>query len=77
MLGRRVALKIIHPKSTHKSEAVERFLFEAKVTAQFNHPNIISIHSVGQTDSGPYLALEYLEGADTPRTFRTRAVEYE
>ena len=61
-LGRRVALKIIHPKRNQKSNAVERFLFEAKVTASFNHPNIITIHSVGETDSGPYLALEYLEG---------------
>ena len=61
-LGRKVALKVIHPLRLGKKEFVERFLFEAKATARFNHPNIVHIYSVGQTEKGPYLALEYLEG---------------
>ena len=62
MLGRKVALKIIQPKRLEKKDAVERFLFEAKATAKFNHPHIVNIHGVGTSASGPYLALEYLEG---------------
>ena len=62
MLGRKVALKIIHPRCTNEEETTKRFLFEAKATARFNHPNIITIHNVGMTADRPYLALEYLEG---------------
>ena len=62
MLGRKVALKIIQPERLGKKDAVERFLFEAKATAKFNHPHIVNIHSVGTSASGPYLALEYIEG---------------
>ena len=62
MLGRKVALKIVHPKQSGKDDSVERFLFEAKATARFNHPHIVTIHHVGIAEKGPYLALEYLEG---------------
>ena len=63
MLGRKVALKIVHPKrADRKDDSVDRFLFEAKATARFNHPNIVTIYNVGMTASGPYIALEYLEG---------------
>ena len=62
VLGRKVALKIVHPKSTEKKEAIEHFLFEAKATARFNHPHIVSIYSVGVASDVPYIALEYLEG---------------
>ncbi len=62
MLGRKVALKIINSKRTGKSKAVEQFLFEAKATARFNHPHIVTIFNVGMASGNPYLALEYLEG---------------
>ena len=71
MLGRKIALKIIHPKRIGNKELVERFLFEAKTTARFNHPNIVTIHGVGTTSQGPYLALEFLEG----QTLRERLIQ--
>ncbi len=61
-LGRKVALKIIHRKYARSQAIVERFLFEARATARFNHPNIVSIHAVGDLAGQPYVALEYLEG---------------
>ncbi len=61
-LGRRVALKVIQQGAFESSDAAERFLFEARTTAQFNHPNIVTIHTVGQHQGQPYLALEFLEG---------------
>jgi WD40 repeat protein len=61
-LGRKVALKRIHSEAIGSVDAVERFLFEAQVTAQFNHPHIVTIFAVGETPGGPYVALEYLEG---------------
>ena len=62
MLGRKVALKVIHPKLLGAKEALERFLFEARATARFNHPHIVTVYAVGDHDGGPYLALEYLQG---------------
>jgi WD40 repeat protein/serine/threonine protein kinase len=61
-LGRRVALKLIDPALARSPEAVALFLREARATACFNHPNIVTIHAVGQHGVLPYIALEYLEG---------------
>ena len=48
-LGRKVALKVIRPDIFESKDAAERFLLEARTTAQFNHPNIVGIHTVGQS----------------------------
>ena len=61
-LGRKVALKVVHPRALGSEDAIERFLFEARATARFNHPHIITVYAVGEDDGSPYLALEYLEG---------------
>ena len=61
-LGRKVALKVIKPAVLGTSDAVARFLFEARATARFNHPHIVTIHAVGEHLGRPYVALEYLEG---------------
>ncbi len=67
-LGRRVALKVVHQKRIGTREALDRFLFEARTTARFAHPHIVTIYAVGEYDERPYVALEYLEG----RTLRER-----
>ncbi len=61
-LGRRVALKLIK-RSVLQRHGVERFLEEARATASFNHPHIVTLYAVGEHDGRPYLALEYLDGA--------------
>ncbi len=61
-LGRKVALKFVRPERLGDRKALDRFLFEARTTARFNHPNIVQIHHVGEVDGAPYVALEYLEG---------------
>jgi WD40 repeat protein/serine/threonine protein kinase len=61
-LGRKVALKLIHPEFLTAPGARERFFHEARTTAKFNHPHIVGIHGVGEVDGRPYVALEYLEG---------------
>ena len=61
-LGRRVALKVIKPQRLGSAEEVKRFIIEARITARFNHPHIITIHDVGQHEGRPYVALEFLEG---------------
>ncbi|MCA9672798.1 MAG: serine/threonine-protein kinase PknK, partial [Myxococcales bacterium] len=61
-LGRRVALKLVNPEQLGSDEAKERFFFEARATARFNHENIVTIYSTGEHDGRPYVALEYVEG---------------
>ncbi|MBU54659.1 MAG: hypothetical protein CL920_38680 [Deltaproteobacteria bacterium] len=61
-LGRKVALKLIHPSLVQQASSKKHFLFEARATAHFNHPNIVTIHNVGEYQQRPYVALEYLEG---------------
>ncbi len=71
-LGRKVAIKVLRPDALGSREAVERFLFEARTTARFNHPHIIAIYHVGEVRGSPYVALEYLEG-ETLRQRMARA----
>ncbi len=61
-LGRRVALKVLHPDQRASDRAVGQFLHEARTTAGFAHPNIVTLYAVGEHEGHPYLALEYLEG---------------
>jgi WD40 repeat protein/serine/threonine protein kinase len=61
-LGRKVALKLIRGDAFTDRDAVERFLFEARVTARFAHPHIVTVFDVGEHLGQPYVALEYLEG---------------
>ena len=61
-LGRRVALKVINPRMLGTGAAAEQFLFEARTTACFNHPHIVTVYSVGEHQGMPYVALEFIEG---------------
>ncbi|HEX5064371.1 MAG TPA: protein kinase, partial [Kofleriaceae bacterium] len=58
-LGRRVAIKFLLDANR---EVAERFLTEARATAQCNHDNIVIIHEVDELDGMPYMVLEFLEG---------------
>jgi len=61
-LDRKVALKVVTPGLLGSAEAIARFGREARATARFNHPNIVTIHAVGEHRGQPYVALELLEG---------------
>ena len=66
-LQRRVAVKILKPPQVIEDDPRfdARFLREAAAAAQLNHPNTITIHDFGQTESGQlYIVMEYLEGVD-------------
>jgi eukaryotic-like serine/threonine-protein kinase len=58
-LGRRVAIKFLLEASR---EIADRFLVEARATAQCSHDNIVIIHEVDELDGMPYMVLEFLEG---------------
>jgi eukaryotic-like serine/threonine-protein kinase len=58
-LGRRVAMKFLRHVDR---EVLDRFLIEARATAQCNHDNIVIIYEVDEYEGMPYMVLEYLEG---------------
>jgi len=63
-LGRHVALKCLPPRLRADPGMRERFLAEARAASRLDHPNIGTIHDVGETpDGGPYIAMSYYEGA--------------
>lgn len=65
VLGRTVAVKIIHPHLLSDENSAIRFLTEARAASQLNHPNSISVFDFGRTDDGqPYLVMEFLRGKD-------------
>lgn len=63
MLGREVALKMLHPQLTMQTQFLERFKKEARVLAQLLHPNIAVIYNFIEQQGNHFMVMEYVEGA--------------
>jgi serine/threonine protein kinase len=61
-LGRKVALKLLSEEFTRNENRVRRFEQEARAASALNHPNILTIHDIGQADGVRYIATEFIEG---------------
>jgi serine/threonine protein kinase len=61
-LGRKVALKLLRPEMFDSSRAISRFQHEARAMARINHPNVVTIHAVGDHRGVPYVAMEFVRG---------------
>ncbi|HEY2767073.1 MAG TPA: PASTA domain-containing protein [Solirubrobacteraceae bacterium] len=62
LLGRQVAVKLLHHRFAEDQEFVERFRREASSAASLSHPNVVSIFDRGEWDGTYYIAMEYLPG---------------
>lgn len=75
-LDRKVAIKIIPKELSEKDpEVVKRFVAEGKVLAQLNHPNVVVVHSLGQTSGIHYLAMEFVDGPSLKQRIKERTFE--
>jgi TolB-like protein/predicted Ser/Thr protein kinase len=61
-LGRKLAVKVLPPEFSRDPERRERLLHEARAASALNHPNILTIHDLGESDGALYVAMELIEG---------------
>src|SRR5436190_1183958 len=63
-LSREVAVKILPAKAEAPGAAdrLQRFLREARAASQLNHPNVVAIHDIAESDGVPFIVMEYVAG---------------
>jgi len=77
IIGRRVAVKTISLNVATDAETRSRFFREAQAAGQLSHPNLITIHDIGDADGTPYIVMEFLEGLDLNRKMRQERLSYD
>ncbi|MEP7108007.1 MAG: serine/threonine-protein kinase [Ferruginibacter sp.] len=79
MLGREVALKMLHPQLTLQPQFLERFKKEARILAQLLHPNIAVIYNFIEQGGHHFMVMEYVEGTsldDLLKKYRVLPAEF-
>ena len=63
-LGRDVALKLLRPEYLRDPDFSSRFRQEAQAAASLSHPNVVTVYDYGEDPSGPFIAMELVDGED-------------
>jgi ATP-dependent DNA helicase UvrD/PcrA len=73
-LHRIVALKLLPPDAVSHEDRRRRFLQEARAASALNHPHILTIYEIGEVDSKPYIAMEYIQGETLRHKIASRSL---
>ncbi len=72
-LQQRIAIKFMSPLLMYNEEAVERFLWEARLAARIQSEHVVRVFDVSSLEDGtPYIVMEYLEGEDLRASLQKR-----
>lgn len=69
-LDRKVAVKILNEKFGRDESSLQRFVSEAKAASALNHPNILTIYEIGESDQVHYIVSEFIKGKTVRETCR-------
>ncbi len=75
-LDRLVALKVVSAETDHTDELRARFFREGQACAKLSHPNVVTIHDLGEADGNLFIVMELLEGDELRQLIARRAIAH-